>query len=470
MTEALTPLPGQDASDTAFFGHPKGLGYIFATEVGLAFSYYGIVSILTLYMTQQLFTPGHIENVFGFAAYSQSMQDMFGKMTPLALASQTFGLVTGLNYATAIVGGFLGDRWLGAQRAVISGLIIQTLGYGLLITEAGFLIALALVVIGSGLVKTKLLGQVGRLYSLEDSRRTRAFGFFLIAVNIGGFLTPLVVGTLGEKVSWAYGLAAAAIGIVSSLTIYLAGRKHLPQDTQVVSASVKVRPTPLTRTDGRIIAALAVILIASILNAGTYNQTFNIFPVWAKTHVDHTILGFDFPVTWFSALDGVLTIVGIAMALRLWAWQAKRGKEPKDTTRVAIGCLLTAAAFSVLTLGSMSAGDGKVALIAPLVYLLLADAALPWIDTVIQALISRVAPPSLTTTMLGIYFLTYTVGNFLVGSLGRLYEGMSPATFWGTHAAIILAPAVLLLVTGGWLSRLLTRPAEAGAVPVAANA
>ena len=460
MTDELTPSPGRDASDTAFCGHPRGLGYIVAAEVGLAFSYYGLVSILTLYMTQQLFTPGHVENVIGFSAYSQAMQDMFGKMTPLALASQTFGLVTGLNYATAIVGGLLGDRWLGQRRAVISGLVIQTLGYLLLITEAGFLIALTLVVVGSGLVKTNLLGQIGRLYNLEDSRRTRAFGFFLIAVNIGGFLTPLVVGTLGEKVSWATGLAAAAIGIVSSLTIYLAGRKHLPQDTPIAATGVKVRPPPLTRVDGRIIAGLAVILIASILNAGTYNQAFNIFPVWARAHVDRVVFGFEFPVTWFSALDGVLTIVGIAIALRLWAWQAKRGKEPKDTTRVAIGCALTAAAFSMLALGSLAAGDSKVALIAPLAFFLLADAALPWIDTVIQALITKVAPLGFTTTMLGIYYLTYTAGNFLVGSLGRLYEGMSPVAFWGTHAAIVAAPAVLLLLTGGWLSRLLTRPAE----------
>lgn len=460
MTDDLIPSQQLDASDTAFFGHPRGLGYIVAAEVGLAFSYYGIVSILTLYMTQQLFTPGHVENVFGFAAYSQAMQGMFGKMTPLALASQTFGLVTGLNYATAIVGGLLGDRWMGQRRAVITGLVIQTLGYGLLITEAGFLIALALVVIGSGLVKTNLLGQIGRLYSLHDSRRTRAFGFFLIAVNIGGFLTPLVVGTLGEKVGWAQGLAAAAVGIVSSLTIYLAGRKHLPKDTHIAEAGVKVRPPPLTRTDGRVIAALAVILIASILNAGTYNQAFNIFPVWAKAHVDRAVFGFEFPVTWFSALDGVLTIAGIAVALRLWAWQAKRGAEPKDSTRVAIGCLLTSTAFLMLTFGSMAAGDGKVALIAPLAFFLLADAALPWIDTVIQSLISRVAPPGFTTTMLGIYFLTYTAGNFLVGTLGRFYESMSPVAFWGTHAAIIAAPAVLLMLSGGWLSRLLTRPAE----------
>lgn len=457
------PMPSdeRDPADTAFFGHPKGLGYIFATEVGLAFGYYGVVTILTLYMTQQLFTPGHVENIFGFGAYRDSMQSAFGKMTPLALASQTFGLVTGLNYATAIAGGLLGDRWLGQRRAVVAGLTIQVLAYALLVTEAGFLIALALLVIGSGLVKTNLLGQIGRLYSLEDSRRTRAFGIFLIAVNIGGFLTPLVVGTLGEKVGWAQGLAAAACGVAFSLTVYMLGRKHMPTDTLVATPGERVRPPPLTRVDGRIIAALGVVLIASILNAGTYNQAFNIFPVWAKVHVDHTILGFEFPVTWFSALDGILTIVGIAIALRLWAWQAKRGKEPQDTTRVAIGCLLTTAAFLMLTLGSAAAGDGKVALIAPLAFFLLADSALPWIDTVIQAMITRVAPPGFTTTMLGIYYLTYTAGNFLVGTLGRFYEDMSPVTFWGTHAAIILAPAILLLLSGGWLSRLLTRPTEA---------
>jgi POT family proton-dependent oligopeptide transporter len=447
----LTPPPAL-ADDTRFFGHPRGLAYIVAAETGWAFAYYGVVTILTLYLSQQLFTPGHMERIWGFAAYSAGLQAMLGRMTPLELASQTFGLITGLIYATPLIGALIADRWLGHRRTITIGLGVLLAGHVLLVTEQGFLIAALLLVLGGGFVKSNLLGQIGSLYGLEDPRRTRAFGIFLIAVNVGGFAAPLVVGTLGEKVSWRLGLVAAAVGMAFSLTAYLVGRRDL--EAARASRPVAGGRPPLKPRDVRIIGAILLALVAEVLNVGTYNQAFNIFPVWAKSHVALDVLGFSVPVTWFSALDGILTILATAAAVRFWGWQDKRG-EPRATSRIAAGCVMTMIAFSMLTLGAFVGGSGLTPIVFPLAFFLFADSALPWVDTVMMSLISRIAPPGLTTTMLSVYYLSFAVGNFFVGTLGRLYEHMTPTLFWGVHAVIGGAGAVYMLAIGGWLTGLI---------------
>lgn len=459
MTPERAAADAATGGDTAFFGHPRGAAYLLAAEAGFSFAYYGIVTILTLYMTQQLFTPGHVEKILGFAAYRHALEAVSGPMTLLGLASTTFGVLTGWIYGTAILGGLIGDRWLGQRLTVSIGLVVLTLGYGLLVTEWGFLIAILLLIVGGGLVKSNLLSQLGRFYSTDDPRRTRAFGLFLIAVNVGGFLSPLVVGTLGEKVGWTPALIAAAVGMALATLIYLGGLRNLPADgvaeARAAKAEGRARPQ-LGRRGALVIGALLALLIPEMLNVGTYNQAFNIFPVWAKSHVNLNLFGFEMPVTWFSTLDGILTIVATAAAVRIWGWQSRDGREPRETSRIAVGCALTTVAFLMLTAGALlAAGGGKVAVVFPLAFFLFADSALPWIDTVIMSLYSRAAPTGLTTTMLGIYYLSFTAGNLLVGRLGRLYESMTPAAFWGLHAAIAAAALAFILLAGRPMSRVL---------------
>jgi POT family proton-dependent oligopeptide transporter len=453
-----TVTAAADSSDKAFFGHPRGLGYLITAECCWAFAYYGMVTLLTLYMTRELFTPGHIEHVVGIGPYRAVQEAFFGPMTPLALASQTFGLVTGLVYATPIIGGIISDRWLGQRRGVVLGFVILAVGHLLLVTEAGFLAALLLIVVGAGFVKSNITAQVGRFYGPEDGRRTRGYGLFLIAVNVGGFITPLVCGTLGEKVSFRYGLFAAALGMVIGLAVYLAGLRHMPPDSiQARSAAAPRGKGPvLARGQGLVLFALGVLLVAQLCNVATYNQAFNIFPVWAKAHVALDVAGFQVPVTWFSTLDGAFTIIGTAVAVRLWAMLARRGREPSDVLRATIGGGLTATGFMILGLASAAAGAGKVPIIAGVGFFLFADFALAWLDVVVMSLVSRAAPPGWSTTMMGVFYLSYAGGNFIVGGLGTLYERMTPAAFWMTHAAIAASGMIYLLVLGRWLKSVLT--------------
>jgi len=204
-----------------------------------------------------------------------------------------------------------------------------------------------------------------------------------------------------------------------------------------------------------------VLLVAQLLNVGTYNQAFNIYPVWAKAHVDLDILGFQVPVTWFSTLDGIFTILGTAVSVRFWAMLAKRGREPGDVLRATIGCGMTGVGFLILGLASAAAGAGKVPILAGVGFFLFADFALAWVDVVVMSLVSRAAPPAWSTTMMGVFYLSYAGGNFIVGGLGTLYERMTPAAFWLTHAAIAGFSVVYLLLLGRWLKSVLAPAAGA---------
>src|SRR5580765_3295617 len=242
--------------DRAFLGHPKGLGYLAFTEAWERFSYYGMQTLLVLYMVKELLLPGHIEHVWFFSA----IQRLYG-LEGQPLASAIFGTYTALVYLTPILGGFLADRVLGKRRTVLLGAATMALGHFLMAFEQTFLFALLCLVAGCGMFKGNLASQVGALYKSEDLRRADAFQIFYLAINAGVITSPLIVGSLGETVGWHWGFAAAGIGMLIGLSIYVAGQKYLPQDEVVAkSQSTKVKRPPLSRED-RLISVLLILLI-----------------------------------------------------------------------------------------------------------------------------------------------------------------------------------------------------------------
>jgi len=464
--QAGTETADNAASDagaprTLLWGHPRGLAVLSLTELWERFSYYGMMGLLTLYMTKQLLLPGHVEQVWGFPAFRAVVEGAFGHLTPLALASQIFGLYTGFIYVTPILGGLVGDRVLGQRRTVILGTLLMAAGHAMMVSEHLFLLALLSLILGAGCIKGNMAVQVGRLYGPDDTRRTRAFGIYLIALNVGAFTAPLVCGTLGEKVGFHWGFGAAGIGMLVSLATYLLGRKHLPPDTLRRKGDGHVAAPRLQPGDGRTILGLLLLLIPYILVFSVYNQAWNIFTIWADTRVDLTILGFRAPVTWFATLDGILTIVAVFVAVRLWAWQAKRNREPDDLGKVIFGLLLGVTGFGVLTAGTWLGGSHQVALIFPVVFFVFQDLMIPFVDTVTMSAFSRSAPAAVNTTMMGVFYLAAAVCQFAVGWLGRFYEAMTPAQFWLLHTAIAAAALAFLLAFGRPLTRMLTPRAAA---------
>src|SRR5437588_3883909 len=252
--------PASDTSqslDRTFLGHPIGLGYLAFTEAWERFSFYGMQTLLVLYMIGQALKPGHIEHILAFGALRGAIEGLTGPLSTQALASQVFGIYTATVYLTPLLGGFLGDRY-GRTGAIVLGASLMAIGQFLMAFEASFVIALAFLIFGAGFIKPNIASQVGGLYPHDHARRDEAFQVFVLAINAGVIAAPLICGTLGELWGWSYGFAAAGFGMLIALGIYLAGRKHLPVDSP--KARRARERTQLTRREWQSVIALVVVL------------------------------------------------------------------------------------------------------------------------------------------------------------------------------------------------------------------
>ncbi|MEA2987370.1 MAG: proton-dependent oligopeptide transporter, family, partial [Alphaproteobacteria bacterium] len=194
---------------TDFLGHPRGLAFLFSTEMWERFSYYGMRALLVLYMVKYLLLPGHAETVIGLATLKSILESMFGPLGVQPFSSHIYGLYTGLVYSTPLIGGIIADRLLGQHRTIVIGASLMAIGHFMMAFEPLFLFALTMLILGNGCFKPNMSAQVGGLYVPGDPRRDRAYSIFYVGINLGAFLAPLVCGTLGEEVGWHYGFGAA---------------------------------------------------------------------------------------------------------------------------------------------------------------------------------------------------------------------------------------------------------------------
>src|SRR4051812_30243052 len=198
------------------------------------------------------------------------MEALFGPLSVQALASQIYGLYTGLVYLTPIFGGLLADRYLGQRRTVIIGAALMAAGHFMMAFEALFFLALLTLILGNGAFKPNISTQVGGLYVLGDPRRDRAYSIFYVGVNLGAFFAPLVCGTLGEVMGWHYGFGAAGIGMLVGLTTYLYASRTLPPDEWHRTSTKGRSGAPLDRTERRSLTALLVLCFPLSLFWATY--------------------------------------------------------------------------------------------------------------------------------------------------------------------------------------------------------
>lgn len=444
MTAAIdAPVaPELQRAERTFLGQPRGLAYIVFTEAWERFSFYGMQALLVLYMASYLLQPGTVEGVAGFATARAGIEFVFGPLSTQALASQIFGLYIGLIYFVPVLGGLLGDRVLGRRRAVVGGAVLMAIGHFLMAIEAAFLFALLSLILGSGLLKGNLAAQVGGLYAKNDPRRDTAFSLYSMSINVGAFLAPLVCGTLGELYGWHYGFGAAGVGMLAGIVIYLSGRAYLPPDLIDRSAA---RPK-LQHGDGRVIAALLGVLAITSLFWTAQTQVWNSYPLWVRDRVDRDLFDLTVPVTWFQSLDSLAVLVFAPVVILFWRWQARRRTEPGDLMKIALGCAFFAVACVLLSIGEVTAGSGKIALLWPTAFHFVCAWAYLYAAPITLALVSRAAPVSVNAMMVGAYYLALFAGGIFSGWLGRFFEVISPAAFWLLHGAIVAAGAVLILM------------------------
>src|SRR5262245_57846956 len=432
-----TPSPGE------FLGHPKGLAFLFATEMWERFSYYGMRALLVLYMVKFLLPqPEHAESVFGLAALTRTLEALFGPLDVQPLASQIYGLYTGLVYLTPILGGLLADRVLGQRRTVIIGAVLMAIGHFMMAFEPLFLLALTALILGNGAFKPNISTQVGALYAPGDRRRDRAFSIFYVGINLGAFLAPLICGTLGEKLGWHYGFAAAGVGMTLGLAIYLAATPTLPKD----AFSRRAMPsTPLDRTAWQSIAALFLLFAPVSLFWATYEQQGNTITLWADQFTDRHFLGAEIPVTWFQAFNPFMIFAFTPFIVALWGRQGKN--EPSTITKLAIGCLLNGLAYLVLVAAAWIAGNGKASWLWLFVYFVILTIGELYLSPTSLSLVTKIAPTSLLSMMMGVWLSTSFVGGFLAGYLGTFWSHMEKTNFFLMLAVISAAAgfAIMLL-------------------------
>jgi proton-dependent oligopeptide transporter, POT family len=440
-----------EQSSRTFFGHPKGLAFLAFTEAWERFSYYGMAALLVLYMVNQLLLPGHVEHVAGFAAMRGLLESAFGPMSTQALASQIFGLYSGFVYFTPILGGWIGDR-IGQRSAVVLGALSMSGGHLAMAFDQSFLLALLLLIIGSGLLKGNISAQVGSIYPPDDeARRTRGFAIFSTAINFGAVAGPLLCGYLGERYGWHIGFGAAALFMLGALATYLSGYRHLPAR---VEQAAKSATAPLTREDRRTIAALVAVMAITVLAYIAYYQLANVLPIWIQAYVNLDAGGFAVPIEWFYSIDPLASILSVPLLFALWNRQARADREPPALTKIAIGSFISGSAHLILV-AAIAASPGRVPWIWPVLFCAMQGVAFMFFWPTLLALVSRAAPPRINATMMGATFLTLFVANNLIGRIGTYYEKMTPSAFWALHAAIGITGGILALVFGRTLGRIL---------------
>lgn len=401
--------------------HPKGLYFLFFTEMWEKFSFFGMRAILVYYMTKHLM-------------FSQEY------------SSHIYGLYTGLIYLTPVFGGILADRFLGKHTCVIIGAVLMAIGYFLIGIKSLFFLALLLLIIGHGAFAPNTSAQVGALYQIGDPRRDRAFSIFYLGINIGAFFSPLICGALGEIYGWHYGFGAAGVGMVISLIIYLAGQKYLPFD-KITKGLTKCLTKEKTQNIKSKFFWFTVLILFSILFRAVYGQQGNTLALWLDTNTERYIFGWEMPASWFQSFNPLMVIFFTPIVTSLWCWQAKHKYEPSSIAKIVIGFMITGVAFLVMMPAAHSVSlHGKAHLLWPTICIFLITIGELYVFPVALSLVTKIAPPTMVSIMMGMWFLSHFVGNYLSGFLGTFWEKIPKESFFLMLSLIALSAGFGMLI------------------------
>src|SRR3954469_15775279 len=450
MTASLasTALPSRPVPLTSFerrFKHPPGLVILFFAEMWERFSYYGMRGLLKLYMANYLFvtarealqgcrqlsTPctlvaGDPNHVFFWPLLRGLLPD-----NPQESASLMYGTYTALVYLTPFLGGILADRWLGQRKSVVVGGLLMAAGHFVMAIESSFFIALALLILGNGAFKPNVSTQVGGLYAAGDPRRDGAYTIFYMGINLGAFICNFICGTLAVVYGWHYGFAAAGVGMLLGLTVYVFGQRYLATDNQTLHKNDRTASQPLDSGEWKRVAALVGLCALNIVFWAVYEQQGNTMQTWADEQtVWPVIAGFHIPSTWFQSVNPLCIVVLAPLLDMFWLRQAKRNTEPSSVTKMAIGCIILGLSFIVMVVGAQVVGTGKGSLFWPVFCTLLLTVGELYLSPIGLSLVTKVSPVRIVSMMMGMWFVSSFLGNTLSGYIGIFYTRWSKESFF----------------------------------------
>lgn len=333
--------------------HPRALWYLAFSETWERFSYYGMQTLLTLYLATYLLNSDRADRVAGIGTVRTVLEGAYGPLTATGFASAIFGLYTGLVYLTPVLGGLVADRLLGKTRTIVLGASLMVAGHFAMAFEPALFLALGLLLVGTGCFKGNIASQLGACYRPDDALRSHAFQIFYLGISFGAILAPLIAGTIGERHGWHLGFATAGIGMVLGLGIYLAGRRHYPAQAPILTP-VEAE-APAAQAPGRSFWSIVLLIPVLALLTVPNQQIFNAYLLWGQGSYDFHLLGFELPVTWLIALDAATTVVLLTASVAGWRLYARRFAEPDEYVKLALSGVVTMLAF--LIPAALSAGQ-----------------------------------------------------------------------------------------------------------------
>jgi POT family proton-dependent oligopeptide transporter len=436
------------AREKTWFGHPRGLTFLFGTEMWERFSYYGMRLLLPIYCLQYLLLPGHHEQVVGFETMRHAMEAVYGHFTtPQQLQSAIYGSYTALVYGAPLIGGFLADRWFGRRYTVVAGGILMSIGHFLMAFESYFYFALLFLIVGNGGFKPNISTQVGGLYKPGDHRIDRAYSVFYVGINLGALIGQIICGAFGDAQMWSYGFGAAGVGMLIGTSIYLYALRLLPDDRPRRSGTSAARP-PFSRRDWYAFMILWLLFVPGCLFWATYEQSGNTVVVWSVDRLNRQValgpLSFTLSVGMIQALNGIFIMAFTPLVIAFWKRQAGRGSEPRAVIKMALGFLILSLSYLVLAGAQAMAGAGQVHWLWCALYFAVLTLGELYFSPVGLSLYSKAAPPQVAALMMAVFLATSFPGNFLAGWFGTFYSTMSHTRFFLFIAAIAAAPAPVI--------------------------
>jgi len=428
-------------SDTRFFGHPGGLATLFFTEMWERFSYYGMRAFLILYMT----APA--------AAGGLAFPDVD--------AASIYGTYTGSVWGAAILGGLVADRLLGQYRSVLVGGTVIALGHFTLAFRAlpAFYAGLALIVVGTGLLKPNVSTLVGSLYDEGDSRRDAGFSIYYMGINLGGMLGPLVAGYLAQRVDWHVGFACAGVGMVLGLTQYVLGRQRLRVAVDRLAArppgAAAARPigqaggatseSRLTALEWKRIGAIVIFFLVAILFWGGYEQAGSTLNLFADRYTRLSVLGFSFPSSWFQSVQSIFVI--LLAPVFAWVWVRLGRREPTIAAKFALGLLFMGLAFLVLVPAGAMAQTNAAVHVSPwwlIASYFISELGELCLSPVGLSAVTKLAPARIVGVMMGVWFLSNAFGNKLAGWAAGFFSTLPLVMLFGTVAGVLIVAAAVM--------------------------
>jgi proton-dependent oligopeptide transporter, POT family len=463
-----------------FFGHPRGLATLFFTEMWERFTYYGMRAVLVLFLVAAVSAGG-----FGIDDKT---------------ATAIYGLYTAGVYLAALPGGWIADRLMGAQRAVLTGGLAITLGNTLLATSTsprGFYIGLVVIVLGVGMLKPNVSAIVADLYPEGGARLDSGFTIFYIGINVGGLLGPLVTGLAQHYVGLRAGFAAAAFFMAVGVVQFYMTRRHLGAAGTFVAATgadgMAVAPpwrrfwlaaglfvlalaalslgwipvnavalaqfaayailtmaglyflyyftaAGLNREERRRGAVLVVLFVGCALFFSGYEQAGSSMNLFAERYTDRVIgwLGFVIPTGWFQSLNSAFIIIFAPFFAWAWIALARRNLNPSAPAKFALGVMLMGSGFVVMaTAASIVASGSKVLPYWLILTYLLHTFGELCLSPVGLSYYTKLTPKRFVGQMMGMWFLAMSLGNLVAGLIAGEFDANNVAAMPGQYMHIV---------------------------------